>query len=91
MPPAFSGFRYSLKPIRSFVVAGQKRVFALDVPATHVALQPGVKTGMPGIADKFTQSAQGRLLRPGMTIFAISPISLAAFCSRTLSGALRTG
>ena len=22
---------------------------------------------MPGIADKFTQSAQGRLLRPGMT------------------------
>ena len=60
MPPAFSGFRYSLKPIRSFVVAGQsaKRVFALDVPATHVALQPGVKTGMPGIADKFTQSAQ---------------------------------
>jgi hypothetical protein len=23
---------------------------------------------MPGIADKFTQSAQGRLLWPGMTI-----------------------
>jgi hypothetical protein len=23
---------------------------------------------MPGIADKFTQSAQGRLLRPGMTM-----------------------
>jgi len=26
---------------------------------------------MPGIADKFTQSAQGRLLWPGMTSFAI--------------------
>jgi hypothetical protein len=26
------------------------------------------KTWMPGIADKFTQSAQGRLLRPGMTM-----------------------
>src|ERR1700686_2580034 len=25
------------------------------------------KTGMPGTADKFTQSAQGRLLCPGMT------------------------
>src|SRR6266851_9113099 len=25
------------------------------------------KTWMPGIADKFTQSAQGRPLRPGMT------------------------
>src|SRR6476646_5981138 len=25
------------------------------------------KTWRPGIADKFTQSAQGRLLRPGMT------------------------
>src|SRR5882724_11025521 len=28
------------------------------------------KTWMPGIADKFTQSAQGRLLWPGMTSFA---------------------
>jgi hypothetical protein len=27
------------------------------------------KTWMPGIADKFTQSAQGRLLWPGMTSF----------------------
>src|SRR5712692_322343 len=26
------------------------------------------KTWMPGIADKFTQSAQGRLLCPGMTV-----------------------
>jgi hypothetical protein len=25
------------------------------------------ETWMPGIADKFTQSAQGRLLWPGMT------------------------
>jgi hypothetical protein len=29
------------------------------------------KTWMPGIADKLTQSAQGRLLRPGMTSFTI--------------------
>jgi hypothetical protein len=26
------------------------------------------KTRMPGTADKFTQSAQSRLLRPGMTV-----------------------
>ena len=32
-----------------------------------------VKTWMPGIADKFTQSAQGRLLWPGMTSFAVRP------------------
>ena len=68
MPPAFSGFRYSLKPIRSFVVAGQsaKRVFALDVPAIHVFLQPGVKTGMPGTW-------------PGMTIFGDRPYFIGAF------------
>jgi hypothetical protein len=40
--------------------------------AGHSRLKDGVasarsavKTWMPGIADKFTQSAQGRLLRPG--------------------------
>jgi hypothetical protein len=31
---------------------------------------------MPGIADKFTQSAQGRLLWPGMTSFAGKPYSI---------------
>lgn len=39
-----------------------------DVPAIHDLLAAdAVKTWMLGIADKFTQSAQGRLLRPGMT------------------------
>src|SRR6266851_9933637 len=39
------------------------------VPAIHVfACCDVVKTWMPGIADKFTQSAQGRLLCPGMTV-----------------------
>jgi hypothetical protein len=41
------------------------------VPAIHVFLrQPQRNTWMPGIADKFTQSAQGKLLRPGMTFGA---------------------
>jgi hypothetical protein len=41
---------------------------------------PGsAKTWMPGIADKFTQSAQDRLLWPGMTNFAKVPTPLAAF------------
>jgi hypothetical protein len=47
-----------------------KRVFALDVPAIHALFRKKEvksKTWMPGIADKFTQSAQGRLLWPGMT------------------------
>src|SRR5712671_2083766 len=37
------------------------------VPAIHVFASSDSKTWMPGIADKFTQSAQGRLLWPGMT------------------------
>ena len=38
------------------------------VPAIHVfPCLSAAKTWMPGIADKFTQSAQGRLLWPGMT------------------------
>jgi hypothetical protein len=37
------------------------------VPAIHVFTLDDSKTWMPGIADKFTQSAQGRLLWPGMT------------------------
>src|SRR5260370_7028416 len=38
------------------------------VPAIHVLFDAATKkTWMPGIADKFTQSAQGRLLWPGMT------------------------
>ncbi|UTD25871.1 hypothetical protein DB459_01985 [Bradyrhizobium sp. WD16] len=43
-------------------------VMAGLVPAIHDFLAAdAVKTWMLGIADKFTQSAQGRLLRPGMT------------------------
>jgi hypothetical protein len=39
------------------------------VPAIHVLNpMPYEKTWMPGIADKFTQSARDRLLWPGMTI-----------------------
>ena len=37
------------------------------VPAIHASSQIGIRTWMPGIADKFTQSAQGGLLWPGMT------------------------
>jgi hypothetical protein len=49
-------------------MAGQKRVFALDVPAIHVFLCcHAAKTWKRGIADKFTQSAEGRLLCPDMT------------------------
>jgi hypothetical protein len=41
------------------------RVFALDVPAIHVfSSRYAVKNWMPGIADKFTQSAQSKLLWP---------------------------
>jgi ribosome-associated heat shock protein Hsp15 len=36
-------------------------------PAIHVFLALHCKTWMPGTANKFTQSAQGRLLWPGMT------------------------
>src|SRR5713226_10472964 len=35
-------------------------------PSTSLVLR-AVKTWMPGIADKFTRSAQGRPLWPGMT------------------------
>src|SRR6266849_11036093 len=42
------------------------------------------KTWMPGIADKFTQSAQGSLLRPGMTSFAIETDFIGCFLSQTL-------
>src|SRR6266849_378011 len=35
----------------------------------HCARADAVMTWMPGIADKFTQSAQSRLLWPGMTNF----------------------
>jgi hypothetical protein len=41
------------------------------VPATHVLVALS-KTWMLGIADKFTQSAQGRLLWPSMTIMLAS-------------------
>jgi len=37
------------------------------VPAIHVFASQESKTWMPGIADKFTQSALSRLLWPGMT------------------------
>jgi hypothetical protein len=43
-------------------------VMAGLVPAIHVFNpMPHEKTWMPGIADKFTPSAQDRLLWPGMT------------------------
>src|SRR6266404_7270677 len=46
---------------------GAKLVMAGLVPAIHVLLhRQKRKTWMPGIADKFTQSAQSRLLWPGM-------------------------
>jgi hypothetical protein len=48
------------REIDSFVMAGL-------VLAIHVFHSYAVETRMPGIADKFTQSAQGRLLWPGMT------------------------
>jgi hypothetical protein len=37
-------------------MAGQQRVFALDVPAIDVFAASASKTWMPGIADKFTPS-----------------------------------
>jgi hypothetical protein len=37
------------------------------VPAIHVFDLNAAKTWMPGIADKFTQTEQGRLLWPAMT------------------------
>jgi hypothetical protein len=36
-------------------------------PAIHVLFDQPQRRGCLGIADKFTQPAQGRLLRPGMT------------------------
>jgi len=45
------------------------------------------KTWMPGIADKFTQSAQGRLLWPGMTSFATEADFIGCFLSQTLRSA----
>jgi hypothetical protein len=38
---------------------------------------------MPGIADKFTQSAQGRLLWPGMTSFVEMSDSIVCILSCT--------
>ncbi len=49
------------REIDSFVMAGL-------VLAINVFLFYAVKTWMPGIADKFAQSAQSRLPWPGMTI-----------------------
>jgi hypothetical protein len=49
-------------------MTGSARLRA-DVPAIHVFNPMShEKTWMPGIADKFTPSAQGRLLWPRMTI-----------------------
>ena len=43
-------------------------------PAIHVfGDREESKTWMPGIADKFTQSAQDRLLWPGMTTGVLKP------------------
>jgi len=52
-------------------MAGQKREARLRARCPghpRFSCGFGVKTWMPGIADKFTQSAQGRLLWPGMTV-----------------------
>src|SRR5216683_844951 len=43
---------------------GRRRAFPTPIVLFDAATK---KTWMPGIADKFTQSAQGRLLWPGMT------------------------
>jgi hypothetical protein len=47
-----------------FVMAG------LD-PAIHVLRSRKARTWMPGIADKFTRSAQGGPLWPGMTSYGV--------------------
>ena|SRR5882724_10368993 len=47
------------------------------------------KTWMPGIADKFTQSAQGRLLWPGMTSFATETDFIGCCLSQTLRSVIR--
>src|SRR5712692_9899198 len=68
----------NLKAVRFSVRAGHSRpkdgvASARLSPAIHVFLAaPVFKTWMPGIADKFTQSAQGRLLWPGMTTLVAS-------------------
>ena len=47
------------------------------------------ETWMPGIADKFTQSAQGRLLRPGMTSFATETDFIGCFFGQALRSVIR--
>jgi hypothetical protein len=42
----------------------------LDPAIPRLSCLNATKTWMPGIADKFAQSAQGKLLRPGMTFGA---------------------
>src|SRR5216683_3448446 len=61
---------------RSSFVAGRAAApmpYRLDLAdcqrRRHGARADAVMTWMPGIADKFTQSAQSRLLWPGMTNF----------------------
>ena len=62
------------------VLCGGRSAMGVPTAIVMAVLRPGhprlscstaAKTWMPGIADKFTQSAQGRLLRPGKTSFAI--------------------
>jgi hypothetical protein len=62
---------------------GTNAVMAGLVPAILLLLRHQRRTWMPGNADKFTQSAQGRLLWPGMTscrsISAADPQRLRCF------------
>jgi hypothetical protein len=71
MQGAFSMLSNNLKTICFSVMAGQKREARLRARRPghpRLSCSIGPKTWMPGIADKFTQSAQGRLLWPGMTV-----------------------
>ncbi|MDB5637986.1 MAG: hypothetical protein JWP51_2894 [Bradyrhizobium sp.] len=68
----FRAFPNNSKMIRFSVMAGQKRVFALDVPAIHVFLAATlVKTWMPGTS-------------PGMTSFIATAGSIGCILSQTL-------
>src|SRR3981189_417340 len=68
-----------------FVMAGHSRpkdgVASARLCPGHPRLSCGfgLKTWMPGIADRFTQSAQDRLLWPGMTTVAENQ---GGWCSR---------
>src|SRR5712664_766755 len=87
MQGAFSMLSNNLKTICFSVMAGQKREARLRTRRPghpRLSCSIGPKTWMPGIADKFTQSAQGRLLWPGMTSFATETDFIGCFLSQAL-------